>query len=343
MLAAVLKTNSMAIPSNYDLVRMPPRLPEKDQQRYFSTYDFQSIFYDVFVDGDRVLAIGPPYRNLKEWLGEAAIKLDGNTIDDSSLVRWSEFDRMSRTAITLQGNLGQPTDLQLSFRDLELRSGIGSSYVTDFEGSNLLVTMNRNNPLANVRDWLELNVQMNGIDSAIIFDNRSDNYSSADLLKNLRSVPGLERLIIVEWPHPYGAVSPYWDSDYGQYAAWEVARQRFGRLSQSLMVCDVDEIILSEDGRPAYLHAQESPSGVCYFDSRELSPVTDDCVVLSEGEIRRHHHFGYYDPEARLGLPKYVVIPERLSDKQQLKVHAISGATSVQRGWASCVISEAFI
>ena len=328
MLAAVVKTNSMAIPSNYDLVREPPRLPEEGRTRYFSTFDFQSVFYDVFLNDDQILAIGPPYRNLKEWLAGSRMELDGNPIEDAGRVQWNEFDRMSRTVFAVEHNLGHPTELVLSFGDLELRSGIGSSFVSDFKGSNLLVTMNRNNPLVNIRDWLEFNVLNNGIDAAVIFDNRSNIYSSHELLGELRSIEGLEKLVIVEWPHPYGAVSPHWDSDYGQYAAWEVARQRFARESQSMMICDIDELIIADDGRPAFHHALESSSGICYFHSREILPIP--CADIDDEAQRRHLHFGYYHPEAELALPKYVVIPRHLGQDQQLKVHAVSGANSVQ-------------
>ena len=328
MISAVVETNSMAFPANYDLARMPASLPERNQERFFSRYDFTSIFYDIFEDDGRLMCVGPPMMNLSTKLGAASIKLDGRLPVERLALRWDEMDRVTRSVVPIPvgGAAGWcPTSVSLDWDDLELTASVGRNYSELFRGKHVLCTQNRNNPLTNISDWVKMNVHANEIDAVLVFDNRSDQYSAAELVATLEQCPGIDVAVVVNWPHPFGVLTRNWDADFGQYCAWEVARWRFAKYASSLLLCDVDELLLSEDGKPVHVHATQSANGVCYFPTRNIEPV--QLVDQPEPELRRHADYAYYR-DRRWSEPKYAAIPSRLSERQQLKVHAVTYAPS---------------
>lgn len=332
MFKAIIKTNGIYIPSNADIVRIPPRRPEDRQSGYLARFDFHGLFTDIFFDGDRLIAIGPPYLNLIDSLRESTFYFDGAYEVPSEAVEFVEQNRISRTTIELP-TVGDaklvPHELSVRHPEFVGECSIGRDYFDLFRGKNVLVTMSRDNDLVNIRDWAAVNVAANEIDAVVIFDNRSKIYSKAEILDALDGIPGLDVAAIVDWPHPYGVTADRnqnWDSDFGQYTAWEVARRRLLRDANSATIGDVDEIALANDGRALWRHAAETESGVLYYPLRDVLPILE--YGKSGGSrSRRHSDYHFYD-EGALGSTKYTFIPGRLGESNQLLVHTIKGVAN---------------
>ena len=324
---SIIETNSIYLPVNTDFIRKPPRPAEDQQPNYLERFDFHGIFSDVFSSGNSVIAVGPPFLNLRNLLGNGQFLVNGATCIEHDAIKFEELDRTSRTTFDLPsaGNSIATADtLTFKHKSLDLQCKVGQNHHQVFAGRNVLLTMNRDNFLENIVDWVTINAAANEIDAVIIYDNRSELYTKNELLQAIASVPGIEVAYVVNWPHPYGPTAyrqQLWDSDFGQYTAWEHARWRFLSQANSVTPCDVDEIPLTEDGSPCWHHAHQSEDGVFYYRMRDIEPAPLETSTSSR--IRRHSDYGFYNPD-KLGSFKYTYVPSRLSTNQQVLVHKVS-------------------
>lgn len=328
-LQSVIGTNSINLPTNSDLVRTPPRPYDDQQPSYLARFDFHGIFSDVFASKDSIIAVGPPYLNLFNFLQNSNFYVNGATRISPADVTFTPQDRTARATFILPTkgtSLLEADTLTLRNGQLSLECRVGPSFHRTFAGRNVLMTMNRDNSLENIVDWVAFNARVNEIDAVIVYDNRSSLYSNSELLTALAGVPAIDVAFVVNWQHPYGPTAyrrDLWDSDFGQYTAWEHARWRFLQEANSVTIGDVDELPLAEDGQPCWKKAQQTPDGVFYYQLRDVK--TYALTPIPESGRRRHKDFNYFDPST-VGSCKYTYIPSRLGPDQQLLVHEVTGA-----------------
>ncbi|WP_295644080.1 hypothetical protein [uncultured Corynebacterium sp.] len=329
-ITSIIQTNSIYLPVNFDRIRRPPRPPEDQQSTYLERFDFHGIFSDVFSCQNTIIAMGPPYLNLRHLLDQSQFIINGSQFIDKESIHFNELNRTSRTVFKLSDNCVADR-ITLKYGPLNLECAIGDNHYRAFAGRNVLVTMNRDNNFENIVDWLEINAKCNQIDAVIIYDNRSESYTDKDLIKSISKVNGVEVVYVVNWPHPYGPTAhkgQNWDSDFGQHTAWEHARWRFLLEANSVTHCDVDEIPLTEDGSPCWTKAAENENGVFYYRMRDVEPSpTRD---LDPSRIRRHSDYIFFHPN-KLGSFKYTYIPSKLTCEQQLLVHKVSNTKEDER------------
>lgn len=329
MIKAIVSTNSLALPTTSEIIRLPPRKPEDQQPGYLHRFDFHLIFADIFRLGKDVIAVGPPYLNLREFLESSSFSFSGGDRVSLANIEFNELNRTSRTLIRLPlvGESVFPADsITLANDSLVIESRIGTDMNDVFCGKNVLMTMSRDNYLENISDWVSVNVRANDINAVIIFNNRSKLYTNKELLNTISEIDGIEVAIVVDWPHAYGlpgGPKQIWDSDFGQYTAWETARWRFVKHAKSVMISDVDEVPLTESGIPCWQAAEMSPSGVYYYPMRDVQAVVP--IGADPSRLRRHADYNYYIPGSE-GSDKYTYIPSRINDNQQLLVHAVTHA-----------------
>ena len=246
---------------------------------------------------------------------------------DGAPVSISEYPDMNRTAQTwLSDASGSAESVVVSNDMFELRSGVGTDMTELFRDHNVCVTMNRDNNLVNVRDWVLFNVRVYGATAFLIYDNQSRRYTTRELLDTLNDIAEAEVIVIVEWPHkfgPLGGPQQQWDSDFGQYTAWEHARWRFVAGARAVQVGDVDELVLDNDLRSCFDLALAEPSGVLYYYARNVVPVPRSGADAT-AEVRRHGDCTMHNDEGR--IVKYTYVPAALDTIQQLKLHAVTYA-----------------
>lgn len=321
MTVRIISTNQLLLPAHASVRRHPPTPESLRGPDYLDLFDAETVFCDVFQSGRDIVMVGPPLLNLEPLFTAATYSLDGETVKGFSTV---PLDRAHRSRLV---EAGAADTLSVDYGVARATVRVGADLNHLAQGRRVLLAMQRNNPIAWLGEWARLYEANNGVDAVVLYDMMSTEYSQDDLAGALKAVPGICVVIVVSWPFKYG-VQPLdrlagpWDSDFGQYVAWEHARRRFLMLAEAVTVSDVDEIFLAEDGRTIFEHAHASESGIVRFKQHDILPFVEREPTASRGISYADYYF--YDPSAPLTTPKYAAIIDRLSDEHQLLVHSVA-------------------
>jgi hypothetical protein len=319
--AAVVRPNPWVLPPECGIRRDAPRPMDDRQTDYEEKYDRWTVFYDCFNADGRIILSGPPLRNLRDAVYNADWKVDHR----KSGTRPALFDR----GRTQESHLVVPRrasrlDITLKLARAEL--AVGSEFRRHFRGRRALLSISQNNKLEWIEDWLRFYVHEHGTDAVVLYDNGSTLYDEADLLDVLVGVVGVKAAVVVQWDFPWGPLAGpkgIFDSDFCQYGMLEHARQRFLRDAAGVINCDIDELVITSDRRPVYVHAARSVDGAVLYRGRMIENVVKDEVAGQE-RLRRFTDFLHYDPRVAPATPKWCIIPQRLPPSAQWRTHTIN-------------------
>lgn len=303
-----------------DLRREPIRPPELRQEGFEEQFDDKSLFFSVYQDGAGIRLDGPPLWNLREHVLAADWRLDGSLLGEGSL---SLVDRghAQDSVLTQSGE-----SLRISLGQDQWSLDVGKSYVDMFEGRRVIYTKSKNNDLRWIREWARFYASTHGVDGVLLYDNGSDAYSAEEVLSTLAAVPGIDVAVVVSWPFKFGpqaGSSGRFDSDFFEYVVSSNAQHRFLQRAASVTHCDIDELVLTDDGRPLHEHLVEAPHGYLRYLGREISRFLR--LPVAEEAMPSFENFGYYDPDKPLATPKWSCIPSKLPPDVQWRTHAIHG------------------
>lgn len=317
----VVRPQSVVAPAGSGLSRTPPR-PEADRQDgYLEAFDADTLFYDVFRSGRDVYLCGPPALDAMERLRACRFLIDGVEVNQATSL--SDRGRTQRSRIT-KPVLGQELRIASETGEVLATAQIGVDYSKLFSDRKALMTLSKNNDLTWIRDWLEFYHRIHGVDAVVLYDNASEEYTLEDLQAVVDSVPGIEASAVVSWPFKYGpggGPRKIWDSDFCQYSMVEHARWRFLRRAAGVVNADIDELVITDDGRTVFEHAAESEQGVALYSGRWVEKVTE--TALDPDRTRR-----FVDYRRHVGhecTTKWTMIPARVPDSAQWRVHSIQG------------------
>ena len=316
--------------------RLPPRPAAARDADYDAKFDAETLFYDAFIGArGRIVLAGPPFLNLKDDLSRATI----TALPSGATCRFEvrELDRHGQIHVEAPDGT----------RSLRLACPLGSveiavqpSEVDIFAGRRVLFTQSRNNDLAWIQDWVRFSRDIHGADAVLIYDNGSTRYTPEELAAALAAVSGIAAVRVVDWPYKFGPqgidARRYWDSDFGQHGVWEHARRRFLEAAASVQGSDVDEFILTPSGRSIFEAVEAEPFGVLRYEGRWV--IGNDGRDPPPGKAgRRHRDYTVTRrerPVKRFGLltvdgdrcpPKWTLVPSRIPDRAQWKIHSIGG------------------
>ncbi len=307
------------LPANGNFKRVPPREPADRQENYLDRFDFDTLFSDVFISDGRVWLIGPPFSNLEKEL--RACTFNWNWQDVSNEVHFENFDRMSRASFSTDDENGL----------LEIDGPLGQWTIDvetpplEFHEANLLVTQQQDNRLEWIAYWALFNVQINGIDSIVIYDNCSELYSAERVDQVLARIPGLKSHMVVKWDTPYGVPggpNSVWDSDFGQHISWEHCRRAFASSSKTVCIIDIDELPVSSSGTTLPDELCSSASKALFFNRQPIRQYPNRSRRF-EGQ-RVHEDFSLGEKRGAWLASKYIYSPALLPDNAQLLVHRIA-------------------
>lgn len=236
------------LPGNGPWLRNHVRPPERRTPHYLERFDRTTLFYDAVQqdDGGRVLFTAPPFANL--WpLFRDGLRDDGRRVRPS----------LRRAAKYAQASLPRPHGaLTLDLGDGPTAIAPRRDLAAAFEGLNTVVTINRDNPLDAVTFWAVHHVRLHRLEAVLIYDNGSTRYAPEALAEALAAVPGLKRVVVAEAPFPYGTTDPVRRGEvrpnYLQPALLNLARTDILRRARAVLNADIDEIVLSRDGRSVF-------------------------------------------------------------------------------------------
>jgi hypothetical protein len=328
---AMCRTRDVQLPDFTDARREPTRPPQFRGEDFAQQFDATTLFYDALDlgDGEAVL-LAPPFFNL-------ANKIAATTFTSAGAICPARIKTCDRHAqIWLTGVRDGHLQARGPLGDISVP--LSSNQVEIFRDHRVIFTMSKDNPVEWILDWVRFNRDVHGADSVLIYDNGSTAYNGATLSKALRSIPGIARSVVVEWPYrygPQGTRSDHWDSDFCQLGAWEHARWCFLQHARSAMNSDIDELVLSRNGQSVFEAAERSSFGFIRYNGRWI--IGADGRDADPGDRLPHHRdFSILMPpdyrwswlrgrrDVNRCSAKWTVVPARVPRDGQWHVHGIA-------------------
>lgn len=332
----IMRLQPTSLPDFTEARRLAPRPVEARDADYDARFDAETLFYDAFVGTrGRIVLVGPPFLNLRDALQRTTI----TSLPSGTACRFElrELDRHGQIHVEAPDGT---QSLRLSGPLGTVEVAVLPSEVDIFAGRRVLFTQSRNNDLRWIQDWVRFSRDIHGADAVLIYDNNSDRYSPEDLAQALGEIGGIAAVRIVDWPYKFGPqgidARRYWDSDFGQHGVWEHARRRFLEAAASVQGSDVDEFILTPSGRSIFEAVEAEPFGVLRYEGRWVIGIEGrDPPPGKPGRLHRDYTVTRRErPVKRLGIltvdadrcpPKWTLVPSRIPDSAQWKIHSIGG------------------
>lgn len=312
--------------------RREPRRPIELRRDYFGgmkfndNFDWDNIWYDaVQIAPQAILLIGPPLYGAANSIASLVQITDpqGNLLNGSFI----EMDRACLTVI----NSTQTVD------HIKMLSNTGEVIIkvnqasSEFDNRKTMFTLQKDNPISWIREWMAYHQMNLGVDASLIYDNSSTSYSAESLEEQLRS-PGVV-VRVVRWDVPYGPQGfdcdyyNTWDSDYAQSTMFEHAKRRYLHDAAIAINADIDELLVLRtrtlDQVIADIHVSNlagySYKGV-WIEPYDLATRKDaHQLPMAERHFYHYHCTDVTQPRA-LGN-KWMLVPGKALDSQWLVHH----------------------
>lgn len=324
--------STVKFPTEWNMKREPARpdnlrLDYCGGMKFDDNFDWHNIWYDcIQLNETQTILIGPPLYDAKDWF----IKNAGFADRDGNFLSYQFYD-LDRVSYTLVMTNKIDTDIVLLSKDtapvpIEVHHNDGY-----FNGHKVMVTLQRDNPIEWIEQWMEYHYRVHGIDAFLIYDNSSKTYTPGELDHRL-SRPYL-KLKVVPWPYPYGPQgSDYapWDSDYGQYCMLEHAKYRY--LSNAALVLnnDIDELIVTQGPTLDQIQQQleTGPHHCLYYLGKWIEPYdipNRTSAHLIDMHKRKFKDYCCTDSNNTTGIGnKWMLVPKQ-NMQYQWRVHHIAG------------------
>lgn len=248
MAETVVRLSGFVLPQTSRHRRKHLLPPDRRDAAYLAGYDRRTLFYDCVrrEQGD-VLFTAPKFLNL--WpVFRDALRVDG------APARGLRRHRLPKADIAI---LPDPAErLALALDGAEYPLAPRPSLAARFAGLNAVVTMNRNNRLDWIVDWLRFHVSAQGLTGAVIHDNGSTDYDLDALAARVEGIAGLQAVAVISAPYPYGVgihrkhsrVSP----KFLQSAMLNLARLETLSRARAVLNADIDELVVSTGERTVF-------------------------------------------------------------------------------------------
>lgn len=328
--------------SSFTAMRREPTRPVEHRGAEFDArYDADTLFFDVFHGAQRrVVMVGPPFLNLLPALKEMTVTARPSGENCRFEIR--ELDRHGQIHVEVPDGTEALT-LATAFGTVDVT--ISPSELDLFAGRRVLFTLSKNNHLGWIQDWIRFARDIHGAEAVLIYDNSSTHYTPDALAAAIAAVDGIAVARVVTWPFRYGPQGldawRFWDSDYCQHGAWEHARRRFLQAARSAQNADVDEMVVSTDGRSVFEAAENDPFGVVRYAGRWITGISDR--PRDDREVRRHldyhvvtreqmvRRYGILSVDTQRSPQKWTVVPALCPEGAQWRAHSIAGWLPAQR------------
>lgn len=259
-------------------------------------YDDDTVFYDVFLDykNQFLYTVGPPFLNLEKRLSPISCRMNNGS--ERRPLQISEYydHKVAIGRMPLRGlALDEENAVELDFNGCfkwEGRVGLNRHQTAPV----ILTTIQKNNRVRWITEWMEFYRSNYGVGRTIIYDNGSDNI---DELKALSGC-GLE---IVSWPYKYGPIRSH-DNQFCQLGSLNHCRLKFGS-NNMIMNFDIDEMLYAE--KQAFKKYISRYCLILFNGYRVpfIKPASEDYSYAD---------FSFRDKEPQGGGRKYLYRPDRV-------------------------------
>jgi hypothetical protein len=291
---------------------LPPRA-ENPAHMGWRRYDDRTLVYEAVAMPGRVRLYLPRTFNLWELIAGAEMRIDGRPV---VAPRRKIFRRFETLDLPWAGVA--PTEATLDSPTLgKVVLPVASGQAAPYAGRRVVYTMLRNERLDWVRDWLFFHQREHGADAALITNNGSTDYTSADLLATMRSVPGYVTSQVLDVPLPWG---PFQfekgvdDAKFLQTTLLNLVRDRFFSGAAGVLNLDIDELVIRRKHLTAYEIAMRW--GYATFRGNwHYTPAAD--------HPRHHADHVLINRDEKLCPTKYVYVPGSRLGRCCLSVHSL--------------------
>lgn len=284
------------------------------------SYDRHTLIYGaVYSAQQRLLRLtAPRLFNLHRTARKATYVADGITLPPPRIrdfKRYStlEFDLMQGCE-TLQVSLGNWSD--------ELPVAIANN--EQFEGLNVLYTMSRNNDLDWICDWVRYHHNAHGANALLLVDNDSDAYSINELASAVQELGILKAFSIISAPFRYGPSSKVCrrasNTRFLQPALINLSRDMLLQNARAVLVCDIDELVISRTKESIFDFCATNPLGYVRFRGYWRFPD-----VTTTTRSRHSDHVWLSVDESAACPTKYAVVPHGPLGGGSWMVHNLEG------------------
>jgi len=309
-------------------VKREPRTPEEERKNiitqgfpYDEMFDWDTLFNEAISLGDgRALLIGPPLYELKKLI---RFELNGQPLrvqfEDKINVGLTivHTDMINFTLVNPKGNV----EIIVNPRS------------TEFADMGCISTMQKNEPIHWIKDWIQYHHLAHGVDGFIIYDNNSDQYTVDELQTELESLPFNIAIRVVPWNVPFGPHTPKWDSNFSQFTQLEHWKFKYAWCSNFAINQDIDELLVTAgctiDDVLEKIRTEKLP-GIIYR-TRNIDPFNERLetsahkLPVSERRFKDYYFYSEYNNtnNTRVGkrlLYKWITIPNH-SMNLQWSVH----------------------
>lgn len=325
----IVDLNPIIIPNKCGLRRDMPRPIELRDDSYVQKFDSNTLFYDVFQVGNRIFLIGPPLFNLKSVLQNSTIYIDNVKVKGSD-VNWGEQHRSSITTIKLN-DTSRHYKIRIVNKYFSSETYISRNRIANQLDKNVLVTINKNNKIDWICDWAKYYSISEQIDTIIIYDNDSTDYTIEELASMLSVVKKI-KFYIVKTPFPFGPQGGPtdlngklthlpWDSFYLHGSILSHSRFYFCNRANFYLNVDIDELVIVKTGGTIKeLMQNKNLNYICFSQAYVYSKKIDETLQISDVYFK--------EEKSSFGCQKWACLPSKIDEKFQFDCHLIHGLKS---------------
>ena len=287
-------------------------LPKQQQ----ANYDSKTLFYDLFVQSNRLICIGPPFYNIGAPL---AIKHKGKDLS-FKLIRGDEWRGPEVIAIKIPSRWMQASKLDLEFVFKEFTIEISChchKNIPLLQRDLGLTNLQKNNPLIWIRDWCRWHIRVHGVQRIVLYDNGSSYWPTLE--KELVEIDEEVEIILVHWPYKHGPIPGiFYDYKYINYGMLNHFRLFFGFQTSWCINLDIDEFLYFDSPLPLKKYLESNFMRSYISLAHYLFPSGQ---ALAKKQARFYHHQIRYKSEywnMKHNL-KYICQPDKV---KQMRTHS---------------------
>ena len=226
--------------------------------------DTRTIFYDVYIDRStrHLCGIGPALINLKDDIFPLEIFIKKRPIKFALLEVEKLVFLESKEPIDEDSEI---VEFVLRFNKFQCSLKLINSFhhplwsASDENGRLTISTLQKDNPIVWIKDWIRWHCRLYGVRRVILYDNGSSNQQ--ELIKNLRELDTEVEIIFVHWDFPFGLHS----NRYTQRGSLNHCRMRFRPINNEKSIdkqycinLDVDEYLVSPHRKNLYEYLESN-------------------------------------------------------------------------------------
>ncbi len=285
---------------------------------FWDQYDNDTLIYDaIWLEQDKVVRLFfPKLLAFQSPLQAATWKIDSKVQRSKRLRRYGVYDTLDIPCDT------HPNKMELCLADHVQQIMVNRADYGRFAGRNVLYTQIKDDDLVWIRSWVLAHQHNHGVDAVLIGNNNSANYTSGKLRETIADIDGIAVADVIDVPLRYGplprAATNAGRQTFLQTALQNIVHDRWMCHARGIILCDVDELVVANNGRSIFDHTAESRLKFTRFAGQWRYRRQQDGPVHHKDHIYAH-------PGSQHCPSKYCVVPNSVMGRRSWAIHSLEG------------------